>query len=688
MSNIQKLNQKLAEQGLGRLQPARSAGIEIDNTAPLKVGLVQINNSFSGQNYLPYAAGLLQAYIEKHAKHPERYSFLLPVYSRIPVQQAVDRLLGADVIGFSTYVWNIRISLEVARRIKAARPETLIVFGGPQVPDRGEEFVRQHPFIDIVCHGEGEQIFLSILENFPSKTWENVSSVSYLRQDRTFVNNPRSERLKDITVVPSPYLSGVFDPLMRAHPDEKWLILWETNRGCPFQCTFCDWGSAIAAKVSQFDLERLLREVDWFADKKIEFIFTCDANYGMLARDYDITKYVADIKQRRGYPKALSVQNTKNATERAYKVQKLLSDAGLNKGVALSLQSVDPQTLKAIKRENISTDSYQELQRRFTRDRVETYSDLILGLPGETYESFADGVSAVIENGQHNRIQFNNLSILPNAEMGDPKYQKKYGMEIVQTKIINIHGSLAESREEIAEMQDLVIATASMPREDWVRTRTFCWMTALLHFDKVLQIPLILVHETASISYRDLIEAFLNPDAKRFPILSQIRNFFEAKARDIQSGGAEYCHSARWLDIFWPADEYILIQLCVEGKLAGFYEEAEQLLAQFLKSKFATLPPKLLHETVELNGKLIKLPFQKQNIEIETDYNLWEFYQSALVGTPVPLEEKPCTNRINRTKVVYNSWEDWYREVIWYGNKKGAYLYGNDLVERELAGHY
>ena len=80
-------------------------------------------------------------------------------------------------------------------------------------------------------------------------------------------------------------------------------------------------------------------------------------------------------------------------------------------------------TLEAIKRDNISLGTYMELQRRFTRDKVETYSDLILGLPGETYESFVKGVDQLIENGQHNRIQFNNLSILPNAEMGDPAYQ-------------------------------------------------------------------------------------------------------------------------------------------------------------------------------------------------------------------------------------------------------------------------
>ena len=132
----------------------------------------------------------------------------------------------------------------------------------------------------------------------------------------------------------------------------------------------------------------------------------------------EIAEYVAKVKATTGYPVALSVQNTKNATERAYQTQKILSDAGLNKGVALSMQSVDMTTLQAIKRDNISLDTYMELQRRFTRDRVETYSDLILGLPGETYESFVDGACRLIETGQHNRIQFNNLSILPERGNG------------------------------------------------------------------------------------------------------------------------------------------------------------------------------------------------------------------------------------------------------------------------------
>ena len=81
---------------------------------------------------------------------------------------------------------------------------------------------------------------------------------------------------------------------------------------------------------------------------KIEFIFCCDANFGIFPRDYEIAKYVAENKEKYEYPKAFSVQNTKNARDRAYKVQKFLSDYGLNKGVTLSLQSVDKTTLKYV----------------------------------------------------------------------------------------------------------------------------------------------------------------------------------------------------------------------------------------------------------------------------------------------------------------------------------------------------
>ncbi|MGH6682189.1 MAG: B12-binding domain-containing radical SAM protein, partial [Bradyrhizobium sp.] len=297
---------------------------------PLEVGLVQINNSFSGQNYLPYSVALLEGYARHMAAEPERYRFRLPIYKRVSISKAVEQLIGCHIVGFSTYVWNGQISLEIARRLKARRPQTLIIFGGPHVPDQPEAFLRANPFIDVAVHNEGEQTFLRLLEMYPARDWSQVPGVSFVAPDGSFTKNPNGERFRDLDEVPSPFLTGAFDGIMRANPDEHWIGLWETNRGCPFQCTFCDWGSATAAKVTKFGMERLVAEVDWFSKNKIEYIFCCDANFGIQKRDVDVAEYVAKIKVETGFPVALSVQNTKNATERAYLTQKILSDAGLN----------------------------------------------------------------------------------------------------------------------------------------------------------------------------------------------------------------------------------------------------------------------------------------------------------------------------------------------------------------------
>ena len=674
-------------------EPVSHAAIPPTVASPrgaVKVGLVQINNSFSGQNYLPYSVALLQTYVQQKSADPGRYRFLPPLYKRVRIADAVEALLDADLVGFSTYVWNGRISLEIARRLKAAKPGIVIVFGGPHVPDQPEAFLRAHRQIDIAVHNEGERTFLQLLEMFPGGNWENLPGVSFVKPDGGFVRNPNTERARDLDEIPSPFLEGAFDEIMAANPQESWIGLWETNRGCPFRCTFCDWGSATAAKVTKFGEERLYAEVDWFAEKKIEYIFCCDANFGIQKRDVDIAKYVSEVKGSTGYPVALSVQNTKNATERAYETQKILSDAGLNKGVALSMQSVDMTTLEAIKRDNISLGTYMELQRRFTRDKVETYSDLILGLPGETYESFVKGVDQLMENGQHNRIQFNNLSILPNAEMGDPAYQAKYGMITVESKIINIHGERIELDDDVPEVQDLVIATAATPLADWRRTRVFCWMTALLHFDKLFQIPLILAHGISGISYRDMIEAFMAADPRRFPMIAEINAFFHSEAESIQRGGAEYVFSKEYLNIFWPADEYIFVKLTAEGKFDAFYAEAGKLLLETLSARHGTLPMDVIEEAVRLNHALVNQPFAKADLRVHLRYDLLDYWRKVRDGEQALLRETPLVVEIDRTSKPYDDFQKWCREIVWWGNKKGAYLYSPRAaaITPELAGHY
>ncbi len=583
---------------------------------------------------------------------------------------------NADVVLFSSYVWNFRLSLKIAEELRFRHPEKFIAFGGPHVPDTAKTFLKKYPFIDMACHKEGERIIVPLLENYQKREkWKVIPSVSYINEDGNYIQNQWAERIKNLDEIPSPYIENIFKPLIEANPGEEWLVMWETNRGCPFSCTFCDWGSATIAKVNKFGLDRLYAEIDWIKDQKVEFIFCCDANFGILPRDYEIAKYTAKTKDKYGYPIRLSVQNTKNARERAYKVQKFLSDSGLNKGVTLALQSLDEKTLKFIKRDNISLDIYQDLQHRFTKDKIETYTDMIIGMPGETYDSFFNGISDIIINGQHNRIQFGNLSVLPNAEMGDPEYQRKHGMEIVETEIINLHGSLLEN-EEIYERQQLVVSTNSMPREDWAKIRAICWLTGFLHFNKVLQIPFILLHKVADLKFRELIEIFFQEERlESLPIISEIQSFFVDSAKSIQDGGAEYFESKEWLNIWWPHDEFQLIELCTKDRLREFYNEAEVLLANYLRGESIDVPLALLSESIQLNHNLIKQPFNYSNKKLELSYNIWEFYQNYLIGVDIPLEKNKFEYIIDRTSDSWQSWEQWCKEVIWYGNKKGAYLY-------------
>jgi len=640
----------------------------------VKVGLVQINNSFDNQNYLPYTVGLFQAYAEKYLKNKNKFKFLLPIYKRILVKKAVKHLLESDISFFSTYVWNYKLSLEIAKQLREKKPKILIVFGGPMVPDNSiKDFLQSHPFIDIACHGDGEETFLSLLENYSTCNWSKVPSISYINKQKKLVQTQRSKRITDLDKIPSPYITGVFGPLIKVHPEDEWLALWETNRGCPYSCSYCVWGAYKDKKVYPFSLERLYKEIDWFSDNKIEFVYCCDANFGILNRTVEIVDYFANNKKKYGYPKVLSTQTAKIFTERTYQTCKIMAETGLNKGIALALQSLNSDTLQNIKRKNISVEKFKEIQQRLTSENIETFTDIILALPSETYNSFADGISTAIENGQHNRIQFGNLSILRNAEMDDLVYQKKYGFEIVETNVLNMHGSLSH-KEEVQETQKLVIGTNTMPKPDWVRTRAFGWMTALLHFDKLLQVPFIILNKLYSVKYRDLIEIFTE-DKYLPPILSHIKNFFNEKAVELQNGGSEFCESEKWLNLWWPCDELILIQLATENKLQDFYDEVEKVISRFLDKKKIQGYQPVLHESLKLNKNLMKLPLQEKDLDLHLNYNLWDVYRGTLKGVDVPIKKGSFCYIIDRTSKKWSSWDVWCKEVIWYENKKGAYIY-------------
>ncbi len=651
----------------------------------IKVGSVQINNGFSDNFYMPYSIGLLQAYVLHNSKDPSRYEFQTTIYKRLLLDQCVSKLYDQDIVLFSTYVWNLNISLAIAKKLKSLKENVLIIFGGPSVPDKAEKFLKDNRFIDVVSHQEGERTINAILENYPSLDWRKIPGLSYLSGEE-MINNPNLPRLRNFEGCPSPYTSGVFNKLMEENPDEKWIVSWETNRGCPFSCTYCDWGSAINSRVARFEIERLYKELDWFAKNKVEFIYVCDANFGMLPRDYDIVEYAGKLKQTIGYPHILSVQSTKNARERSYKVQKALFKYGLTKGINIALQSTDAHTLKAIKRDNISITDYQILQKRFAADGIPTYSDFIIGLPGDNYEKFANGVSDLIISGQHNRIQYANLSILPNAEMAQQEYIKKYELETVKAPIVNQHGSLDETpADNIFETQEFVISTKDMPKDDWIKTRTFASTSEFLYFNKILQVPSMLIYALhPNCSYKTIFEKFMNVNNEEdFPAITAVNKILKDNAVGITNGKAEFIYSDKWLQIYWPPGEFAIIQLFIKDKIKEFYKESIVLLQQIMEDKKYDL---LIEEAVWFNYKLLRKPMVKGNIKFSMHYNILDFYINAFKGKKIEIKSGQYFVEIDRSKDQLMDWKDWAKKVLWFGYRKGNYLSPARELKKEIAG--
>ncbi|MDP3731011.1 MAG: B12-binding domain-containing radical SAM protein [bacterium] len=694
----------------------------------IKVGLVELGNSFSGglnapdQYYLPLVAGMLQSYAQKYLTYAKDYEFQLPIYKFMRIEESSEMLSECDLVGFSSYVWNEQNSLAIAKDYKRRKPNGLVIFGGPQVPDSKKQFRRNrtveldpdelkrkrihftedfhhaHSFIDLACHGEGERIFKIILEQMAidgCRDKSTIPQISFLDNNGNFHFNMKLERMgdKELAGTPSPFTTGIFDKLMAAFPDQKWIKRYETDRGCPYQCSYCDWGGATEDKVSKFPMEQIYADIMWAGEHQISYTFLCNANFGILTRDVQIAEFFIESKAKFGYPEAVSTQNAKNPKPHTIRALKILEKAGLNKATVMSQQSLNPGTLEAVRRDNMKLDEYSAMQKELAGAGILTMTDIIPGMPEETYDSILDGISTLITNGQHNHIHFNNLSILRNTEMGNPEYQERYGMEIVRTPIINTHGKRNDSISGIKEYQELVIATNTMSRKDWVRTHVLCYMVTLLYFDKLLQIPIMVLHEVYHLPYGQIFKTIMEKavQSETFPILAEIYNSFEKMVKGIQEGQEEYVHSKDYLDIWWPTNELVFIELCKKNKLAEFYQEAEKLLVSCLGYQPVT---DILSEAVKLNQSLIKLPFQTSDLELTLSYNIWEFYRAGLVGKSVAVVPGCHQYTFDRTTKTterterWDSWEEWYQKVVWWGNRQGAHLYGNKNPHQEIAGHH
>ena len=188
-----------------------------------------------------------------------------------------------DLIGFSIYVWSTPTLVEVARRVKRRRPETLIVFGGPSARTALFELPPYAPasaYLDAVVSLDGEAIFPEIAR-LPMLTRDALSAVPGI-----YVATPGGTGWKhtgsrppmaSLDDIPSPFQLGLMPPQSVAY--------LETYRGCPLGCRFCEWGAKETSK-SVFSTDYIARELEAFAEQGAPAVFLLDAGLNLNAQGF------------------------------------------------------------------------------------------------------------------------------------------------------------------------------------------------------------------------------------------------------------------------------------------------------------------------------------------------------------------------------------------------------------------
>ena len=366
---------------------------------------------------------------------------------------------------FSNYLWSHERCIAISAAIKERSPSSITIHGGPDTPKYERDtqaYFAAHPHVDVTIRGEGEATTTEVLEALAPMIGEpqqdlsvlaDVAGISYRHDDR-MVRNPDRDRIADLNLLPSPFLTGLFD-VFSGVPDL--FVTLETNRGCPYGCTFCDWGSATTSRVRQYDIERVFAEIDWCSRNRVISVSVADANFGMFKRDVDIAQHVADLKLATDYPNAFGVSFAKNTVKHLLPIIKVLADAGIMTQGVLSLQSMDIETLEVIHRSNIKTERYDALADEMRRAQLPLMVELMMGLPGQSVTSFAGDLQQCIDREIPARI--NHTTLLVNSPMNDPDYLAEHRIETSEPVgpglNANVISTSSFTRQEYADMERL-----------------------------------------------------------------------------------------------------------------------------------------------------------------------------------------------------------------------------------------
>lgn len=578
--------------------------------------------------YLPYSAGVVWSYSLQDPAIREQFEVTEWLWRREAVEETAQRLSQNDIVAFSIYVWNHNYGYALGARIKEINPNVLIVIGGPEPAITELDIFVKNPWMDLVVCYEGEITFKRILQNYHSKDWESVPGLLINRNGEA-VKTLDAERIQELEEVPSPYLSGIFDDLIAKHPEVTWQGTLETNRGCPYACTFCDWGSLTYNKVKKFELQRVFDELEWMAKHNFDWISITDANFGMFPeRDGLIADKIIECQEKYGSPRTFSVAWAKNQKKEVIDiVKKLLDSKGFNQGLTLSVQSLDLDVLENIRRKNMEMNKLGEVFELCDQRNIPAYTELILGLPGETLASWKNNFFRLYDLNQHTGITTFQAQLLENAEMN--LLQKK--LYKITSQPVTDYFAGSYSVEHIEERIDVITGTKDMPIETMLDAQIFAWFQTTFHINGFATLIARFINKYLGISYdtyyEDLFE-YCQGNAWLQKEQTEARKYF---SNWMTTGKID--HPKIGVEIHgWNIIHRTSMNMHSENTTDELYDFMTGFLARY------NLPQDLLDSLMKLQ-RAYYIKYDNRNnypMMLELDYNIWDY-----ISFDRPLEKVP-----------------------------------------------
>ena len=392
-----------------------------------------------------------------------------------------------DILGLSNYVWSQNVSNEMFKLFTKKNPDGLKIWGGPNFPidmPSQKKFFENFKDVDVYIPTDGEIGFSNLVEKaLQMNTKEMRSKILQDPIDGCMIKNPdgnllytiEGARIRNLDEIPSPYLTGILDHFF----DDKLVPMLQTNRGCPFLCTFCTDGRESVNQVNRFGKQRVKDELGYIAKhvkENIHSLYISDLNFGMLPGDLETCNSIVEIQKKYNYPEKINATTGKNNQERIIESIKSLNGTML---MSMSVQSMDEQVLTNIKRANISAEKMVELSPTIHEYGVNTSGEIIMGMPGQSYASVLDTIRQLIY-GKVDDIIIHACMMLPGSEMATPAERSKWKLE-TKFRILPMDFTVLGNGKKICEIDEIVVGSKDMTFDDYLALRMIAFTLSIVN---------------------------------------------------------------------------------------------------------------------------------------------------------------------------------------------------------------